>query len=183
MLLDAYPEGAGMTDNDGQLPLHKAAKMCHPLEEVIRMLLDAYPESAGKTDEDGHLPLHLATRCGALVENVIRMLLNAYPSAASFRDNKGQTPGKLSHSDVHPKIHVMLALACAGHPPNRPWTTRTHSILKGIAGALPNSVASAPIDAHVSRVRALLCTLHRHGIPSALVPSIVGKVYVSDFFE
>ena len=81
----------------------------------------------------------------------------------------------------------MLALARAGHPPNQPWTEPTHSALRQIATELPkrkqNSRASALIDSHVLRVRALLCTLHRRGIPSALVPSIVGKVYVRDFFE
>ena len=111
------------------------------------------------------------------------MLLKAYPGAANIRDNFGNTPGRMSYSDDHPKVHVVLALARAGYPPNRPWTTRTHSVLRGIAASVPDTGTSRLINAHVSRVRTLLCTLLRLGIPSALVPSIVGKVYESDFFE
>ena len=133
-------------------------------------------------DNDGHLPLHFAVATGAPLD-VVRMLVDAYPGAANIEDNEGRTPGELSNPDDRPKVYVMLALARADHPPNQPWTTRTHSVLRQIAAEVPNSGASALIDAHVSRVRELLCTLHRRGIPSALVPSIVGKVYESDFFE
>ena len=130
--------------------------------------------------------MHDAAAYKAPVE-VVRALLDAYPGAANIRRNDGRTPGELSNPDNHPKVYVMLALARAGHPPNQPWTEPTHSALRQIATELPkrkqNSRASALIDAHVLRVRALLCTLHRRGIPSALVPSIVGKVYVRDFFE
>ena len=134
------------------------------------------------TGYKGRLPLHFAEANEAPVE-VVRMLLDAYPGAANIPNNGGHTPGELSNSNNHPKVYVMLALARAHLPPNQPWTTRTHSILRQIAAEVPNSGASALIDAHVLRVRALLCTLHRRGISSALVPSIVGKVYVSDFLE
>ena len=151
--------------------------------EVVRALLDAYPHGAGRTTNDGHLPLHFAVATGAPLD-VVRMLVDASPGAANIPNNGGHTPGELSNSNNHPKVYVMLALARAHLPPNQPWTTRTHSILRQIAAEVPNSGASALIDAHVSRVRALLCTLRRLGkLPAALVPSIVGKVYVSDFFE
>ena len=115
--------------------------------------------------------------------DAVRTLLDAYPGAANIEDNKGRTPGQRTNPYDNPKAYVMLALARAGHPPNQPWTEPTHSALRQIAAEVPNSGASALIDAHVLRVRALLCTLRRLGIPSALNPSIVGKVYVSDFFE
>ena len=134
------------------------------------------------TGYKGRLPLHFAEANEAPVE-VVRMLLDAYPGAANIEDNEGRTPGELSNPDDRPKVYVMLALARADHPPNQPWTEPTHSVLRQIAAEVPNSGASALIDAHVLRVRALLCTLHRRGISSALVPSIVGKVYVSDFLE
>ena len=164
------------------LPLHRAVVRDAPVE-VVRALLDAYPEGAGMTDNMfGCLPLHNAAERAPVVE-VVRALLDAHPRAANIQDNFGNTPGRMSYSDDHPKVHVMLALARAGHPPNHPWTTRTHSVLHQIAASVPDTAASALIDAHVLRVRTLLCTLHRHGIPFALVSSIVGKVYVSDFFE
>ena len=184
VLLDAYPEGVGMTDNFGGLPLHYYVARAGASVEIVRTLLDAYPEAAGMTDNiNGRLPLHYAAERDAPVEEVVRVLLDAHPGAANIRDNKGRTPGNTSNSDNHPKVHVMLGLARAGYPPNRPWTTRTHSVLRGIAASVGATAASALIDAHVLRVRTLLCTLHRHGIPFALVSSIVGKVYVSDFFE
>ena len=180
-LLDANPEGAGMADEDGRLPLHVAAARRAPVE-VIRALLDAYPEGARKTDDYGNLPLHFAAAYGAPVD-VVRMLVDAYPGAANIEDNKGRTPGQLTDPSDHPKLYVMLALARAGRPPNQPWTEPTHSVLRQVAAEVPNSEASALIDAHVSRVRELLRNLRRLGIPPSLNPFIVGKVDMSDIFE
>ena len=169
-----------------RLPLHKAAQGCgiYPAPvEVVRALLDAYPEGVRKTTNYGSLPLHDAAWNGTSVD-AVRTLLDAYPGAANIRRNDGRTPGELSNPDNHPKVYMMLALARAGHPPNQPWTEPTHSALRQIAAEVPSSRASALIGAHVSRVHALLCTLHRLGkLPPSLVPSIVGKVYVSAFFE
>ena len=85
--------------------------------------------------------------------------------------------------DDCPKVCVMLALARANHPPNRPWTTRTHCILEGIAATLPNSGASTLIDAHLARVRAFLLVARRRGLPAELTHRVVSHVYLLDFWE
>ena len=84
-----------------------------------------------------------------------------------------------------PKVHVMLALAHAGHPPSRPWTPETGAALRGIdLDRLPEArrpPVRALIDAHLSRVRTLLLALRRLGLPSALAPLLIGAVYANDF--
>ena len=59
LLLDVCPQGAQVTDDDGDLALHLAARN-QPQVEVGRALLDAYPQGAQVTDDDGDLALHLA---------------------------------------------------------------------------------------------------------------------------
>ena len=77
----------------------------------------------------------------------------------------------------------MLALARAGYPPSRRWTPETRAILRGIAAVIPKQEARAFIDAHLSRVRTLLFSLPRLGLPSALAPLLAGAVYTADFLR
>lgn len=191
-LLDAYPEGVQTTDRDGFLPLHWAGGTPDSKVEVVRALLNAYPEGVRTQGNDGWLPLHFATEGLAPVE-VIRVLLEAYPEAVHIQNNEGgQKPGRMSiHDDEHlphlfddhPRVHVMLSLARANHLPSRPWTPQTHFILRGIAACVPDTGASAFIDAHILRVRTLVLAMHRLGVPSALAPLLASRVFLADMAE
>ena len=177
---------ASVRGTAGRLPLHTAAWQGAP-EEVVRALLYTYPEGAGRKDRSGKVPLHCASCIdpsrGQPWVRAVRMLLEANPGAAKSQDEDGLVPGELLDIDDCPKVCVMLALARANHPPNRPWTTRTHSILEGIAATLPNSGASTLIDAHLARVRAFLLVARRRGLPAELTHRVVSHVYLLDFWE
>lgn len=58
-LLTAAPEAAAMADDDGDYPLHTAAKAGAPLA-IVTALIAANPEAASKPGEGGCLPLHFA---------------------------------------------------------------------------------------------------------------------------
>ena len=178
-------------DGNGSTALHWAAAFQAPLE-VVRALLDAYPQGAQVTDSAGCLALHLAARYGAPVE-VVRALLDAYSQGAQTVNSAGRSPldcaaAAADGAHFSPKILVMLALAHAGYPPSRPWTPETCAALcatlRGIdLNPLPEArraLVHALIDEHLSRVRTLLLSLHRLGLPSALVPLLVGAVYTAD---
>jgi ankyrin repeat protein len=60
-----YPEACQMPDNNGMLPLHRAAQY-HPFE-VVAVLLQAFPEAAQHPNKIGQLPLHFAAHGGAEV--------------------------------------------------------------------------------------------------------------------
>ena len=173
----------------GWLPLHYAACIRAPLE-VVRALLDAYPQGAQTMATSGMLPLHIATASGAPLE-VIRLLLNAYPQGAQTLTNDRQLPMHLVADDdddeenYRPKVDLMLVLAHAGFPPSRPWTPETCATLRGIRRlySFPKAscmLACALIDEHLSRVRTLLLSLHRLGLPSALAPLLAGALYTAD---
>ena len=176
--------------------MHWAAQLRAPLE-VVRALLDAYPQGAQTMATSGMLPLHIATASGAPLE-VIRLLLNAYPQGAQTLTNDRQLPMHLVADDddddddddeeeevYRAKVDLMLVLAHAGFPPSRPWTAETCATLRGIRRLYSFPKAHLPlvcalIDAHVSRVRTLLLSLHRLGLPSALAPLLVGALYTTD---
>ena len=64
-LLDAHPEAAQAKDEEGQLPLHRAA-LGQASVEVVRALLDAHLEALQAGDSFGDLPLHCAAEFARL---------------------------------------------------------------------------------------------------------------------
>ena len=182
-LLDAYPQGAQVADSDGCLALHFAASNGVPVE-VVRALLDAYPEGAQATDSDRRLAFHWAAEAGASVE-VVCALLDAYPQGAQATDIDGELALHMAAEadNYSPKNHAVLALAHAGHPPSRRWTPETCAALRRVAADINRPELRALIDAHLSRVRTLLLVSRRHGLPSELLPLLVGPVYAHDIFR
>ena len=59
------PEAAQKEDDEGQLPLHRAA-LGQASAEVVRAVLDAHPEAAQARDSFGQLPLHCAAKATRL---------------------------------------------------------------------------------------------------------------------
>ena len=85
-LLTVHPEGAGVKDRRGRLPLHLAishwrqhtAVVSPASAEVVKLLLDAHPEGAKVKDSDGELPLQKAIMGRASAE-VVKLLREAHP--------------------------------------------------------------------------------------------------------
>lgn len=74
-LLQAYPQGAGVADKQGMIPLHWAAYFGNPA--VIKALIKRFPEGVKKRDKTGTFPIDIARerRCSS---EVVKLLM-PYP--------------------------------------------------------------------------------------------------------
>ena len=143
--LDAYPEGAGRTDNRGRLPLHVAICKKAPLE-VVRALLDAYPQGAQTATSAGYLPLHWAASHSAPLE-VVRALLDVHPQGAQTTDNDGSLPLHRAACTRAP-VEVVRALLDV-HPQGAQTTDIDGQLPLHLAGnKAPLEVVRALLDAH-----------------------------------
>ncbi len=62
-LLEEYPKGAKVQNQQGQFPLHIASQFYpNPSPEIINILLEEYPSAVAIKDNDGELPLHVACK-------------------------------------------------------------------------------------------------------------------------
>lgn len=94
-LLSQYPEIAAMaSDEDGDLPLHKAA--IYPLHAtpVLTAVLAAHPSAARTANRAGMLPLHLAAHLqyGPAGLAVVQALITAAPDTVLLPDERGRLP-------------------------------------------------------------------------------------------
>jgi ankyrin repeat protein len=90
-LYDFYPRMASSKDNEGDLPLHYAARYSESIE-MIRFLLQANP-SATKVKGESHL---VPLQCALYNESeerlhIVKCLLDADPSAAKIINGDGDT--------------------------------------------------------------------------------------------
>jgi hypothetical protein len=60
-LLEAYPEGAQLCDDETNLPIHLAVKK-HVNEETLNLLLHAFPDSINLCNGEGLTPFEMATK-------------------------------------------------------------------------------------------------------------------------
>ena len=67
-ILVACPEAAKVTDQDGDTPLHKAARNSSTSMAVVKALLEAYPEAAKVKNKDGRTPADEAAKCNRNAE-------------------------------------------------------------------------------------------------------------------
>mmetsp|Transcript_7558 Transcript_7558/g.10973 ORF Transcript_7558/g.10973 Transcript_7558/m.10973 type:complete len:398 (+) Transcript_7558:103-1296(+) len=125
MLLEAYPRGAKMRDNYGNLPLsirddndmlclHHACHTGAPTK-LLQLLVESYPEGCTHADHEGKRPWQILRENGAAARadrdngmfplhhacrdgaslEFLKLLLDAYPECVSKRDMKENTPSQL----------------------------------------------------------------------------------------
>jgi ankyrin repeat protein len=92
-LLDEYPEGARVPDENGALPLHYACEDKSMPVAVVQRLLDVFPKGAQMPDEHGELPLHYALKRDYSDSfQVVSILLDEFPKGAQMPDEDGELP-------------------------------------------------------------------------------------------
>mmetsp|Transcript_18156 Transcript_18156/g.37914 ORF Transcript_18156/g.37914 Transcript_18156/m.37914 type:complete len:554 (+) Transcript_18156:531-2192(+) len=89
-LLRAYPDAAGIRDDQGMYPLHYACGN-RASRGVIRQLLEAFPRATRLVDPNGMLPLHYLASWGQAERGIVEMLLEANPEGVLARDKDGAT--------------------------------------------------------------------------------------------
>jgi ankyrin repeat protein len=95
-LLDAYPEGAQISDDQRRLPVAYASTQRDDV--AVSKLLDLYPFGASIKSAEGSFPLHYACGLGKVrnksdrTHEIIKRLLQEYPQAASQVNNEGELP-------------------------------------------------------------------------------------------
>ena len=93
LLLDAYPEAAGIRRGVGRLAIHYACFCYSPSAPVIRMLLAVHPAGASTADLYGRLPLHYLLDHSARPNvGAVQQLLTVYPEGARMKDTSGKYP-------------------------------------------------------------------------------------------
>ena len=146
-LLDAYPQGAQVTDyRSSSLPLHYAAYNKVPVG-VVRALLDTYPQGAQAVDNIGCLPLHVAAR-NQTVE-VVRALLDTYPQGAQMTNNHGRLP--LHEAACHEALVEVIRVLLDAHPQGAQIASNEYGWLPLHTAArfgAPLEVVRALLDAH-----------------------------------
>jgi len=118
-LLDAYPDGASVTeDKYGMLPVHVACRVGLSTG-IIGMLLGHYREGASTFDDNGDLPIHIACRNSNISMGSIISLLLAEPNTVNIRNSNGKTPLHLAKSQEDPNQAIISALQ--RHPSSFSW--------------------------------------------------------------
>ena len=93
MLLQAYPEGASVMDEDGALPFHHAMSARRIDPKSVELVLMANPDAVKIPDKNNMLPLHYATKKGRNSDfEFIQRIVEMFPSGASVQDSNGMLP-------------------------------------------------------------------------------------------
>jgi len=82
VLLEAFPGGAKVADDEGYLPLHLALDCARPSPELCSALLEVFPEAAFHKSRDGLLPLHCLISALQPSVEAVQLLLSVFPEAA-----------------------------------------------------------------------------------------------------
>ena len=92
-LLSAYPLAALMRSEDGDLPLHKAARQLFNAS-LVKALLDACPSAAAVANRHGVIALHVAAakQTGPDDVSVIQALVRAFAEGSLVLNQDGQLP-------------------------------------------------------------------------------------------
>jgi ankyrin repeat protein len=114
-LLRLYREGAGVKDNDGNLPIPLACHIQLHYPSHLRRLIYEYPKGLQTLDLDRNLPIHISCKrndnvfvldillksfpnsideatCEGLSKHLIKLLLRAFPESCKERDQYGMLP-------------------------------------------------------------------------------------------
>lgn len=88
-LLDAFPGGAQVQDDQGMLPVHLAIRK-HANEDTINVLLATYPDCVDIPNGDGHIPYQMAEKSSSAHRAYYLRALQRGPThsavTASFSD-------------------------------------------------------------------------------------------------
>lgn len=92
LLLAAAPHAITAVNDEGEIPLHLAARTARWLKTsaAVEALLAAAPSTAQALNAQGQLPLHAAA--GAAHHDTIQLLLTAFPAGAAARSRWGWCP-------------------------------------------------------------------------------------------
>jgi 26S proteasome non-ATPase regulatory subunit 10 len=112
-ILEKCPKLAHTVDEEGTVPLHRAAGNPACPIEVIRLLLKADPDAARRIDGEGYLPLHWAVNAEQCRPEVIKFLINACPDTCAVACNQGTIPLHWAVDRPDPSMDVVYALAKA----------------------------------------------------------------------
>ena len=107
-LLQAYPEGATLVDDQGMYALHYACGN-QASRDVIRLLLVAFPGAAKVPDPRGMLPIHYLACWGPSTVSIIDMVLVAHRNVANVADADGNTPMQLAMEGEYPEQEAVVA--------------------------------------------------------------------------
>lgn len=106
-LLRLYPPAAGIADDKGYTPLHRAlTKKRESTYEIVYALLKAYPQAVTMREQQGNLlPLHLAVNAGHDTKT-IKLLITVCASAAACSDR-----GKANKKSSSPSLSQLPGTA------------------------------------------------------------------------
>jgi len=82
-LIEAFPQGVMMHDDQGMLPAHLAFRY-NASESVINLLLETYPESLNMPDRKGRLPIELTKTLGRDTKRVSKSPLTLRSYIANY---------------------------------------------------------------------------------------------------
>lgn len=110
LLLECYPEAAGIRRGVGRLAIHYACFCEHPSLAIIDLLLDTYPTGASTSDLYGRLPLHyLLDRSERPILAAVERLLQVNPDGARVMDTSGKYPLTIALERGH-EVSLIRAL-------------------------------------------------------------------------
>lgn len=90
-LIDAYPSGSELCDDQGKYALHYASAN-QASAAVINLLTEAFPNAATTSDPEGKLPLHWMAIEGPMEVKAVQILTSATKKLVDIMDDDGYTP-------------------------------------------------------------------------------------------
>ncbi|KAL7472817.1 hypothetical protein ACHAXS_013182 [Conticribra weissflogii] len=153
-LLRAYPDAAGIRDDQGMYPLHYACGN-RASRGVIRQLLEAFPRAARLVDPNGMLPLHYLASWGQSERGIVEMLLEAHPDGVLARDKDGATAldlAKEGNYDGWEEVVDVLEMAMLDSSSGESRRGRKYGDDVGLSVTVPDhSSLGSTVDARSSK--------------------------------
>lgn len=90
-IVSKKPEAMGMTDEDGNLPLHLAAGNTFRTV-MVKLLMKGFHGGVAAKNVRGDTPLHIAARLGTFGDVIVRSIITVFPRGITCANNLGQLP-------------------------------------------------------------------------------------------
>lgn len=114
-LIDSYPSGTELCDDQGKYALHYAAAN-QASAAVIQLLTDAFPNAATTSDPEGKLPLHWMAIEGPLEVKAVQILTLATKKLVDIMDDDGYTPLDYAQSGNYMYRQETIAVLTGQNP-------------------------------------------------------------------